>query len=327
MEFLAYTSIIFLSYLFSLKRKLIKDSKIFFLVWFSAYFFLALIVRMNFDEDMIGYAESMKFTSYLPYYLKEPVVWIGQRLLFDFLKNSYLVFIIYDLLTGIFLYESLKKFNLPQYAYFSILVFFPFILGMQNIYRQWISSILFLYSFSFLWENMRSIKGYFLFIISFLSHNVSIIFFPLIFSKLNKITGVIIWISTLIVSFGNIYFGQSSKSSNPNTGFDLALLYIFILFLFIVIFVLLDKGVLKKIRSAEYKLFIGLFSLSLFSNFILTSNNTERISIFCLIVSYPFLVNLLEKKLRPNITIRISLTTFGFIPILLFPASKLFILN
>ena len=51
------------------------------------------------------------------------------------LNNQNLVFIISDLIMGLILFESLKIFKSPQYIYFSILIFFPFVIGMQNIYR------------------------------------------------------------------------------------------------------------------------------------------------------------------------------------------------
>ena len=102
------------------------------------YITLVLIVRSKFDEDIVFYARVMTYENYSFYHFKEPVIWISHKVLFQIFENLFVVFLLTDMIIGILLFKSFKNFNLPQYVYFSILIFFPFIMGMQNAYRQWV---------------------------------------------------------------------------------------------------------------------------------------------------------------------------------------------
>ena len=118
MELICYLTIMVIGFLFSLNRDLIKHKTIFFVFWLFIYFTLSLIVRADYDFDINVYAKSMSFSSFSLYYLKEPVVWLGQRYLFVLINSTFVVFVIFDILIGILLFMSLRNFKVPQYAFF-----------------------------------------------------------------------------------------------------------------------------------------------------------------------------------------------------------------
>lgn len=321
MELLYYGFVALLGLLFSTKRRLIKDTKLFFVVWLTVYAGLSLIVRRQFDVDIEVYASLMSHTSLSLFYLKEPVVWLGQRYLFYYTQDTYTVFFIYDILVGVLLFKVFQNLRLPQYSFFAILIFFPFVLGMQNIYRQWVASILFLLSFSYLWAGKSTLKVYSYFALSFLSHNVAAIFFPLLFLKKKKALGKLAWFLGFFVSFAGIYFGADTKSS-ANTGANLSALYLALLLLLLGFVVLLDRGVIRRARKVEYKLIMGLFALSLCGTVFLASAGSERVSMFCLLIIYPFLSLLIEERFKQRVLMRIIFTVLGFIPMFMFSVSQ-----
>ena len=321
MELFYYIFVSSFGVLFSLEKSPIKNSAVFFAIWFLVYLVLVIIVRNKFDADINTYANSMSYLSISLYYLKEPVVWFGQRYVFGLTQDAFTVFVIYDVIFGVLLYKALRNLNVPQYVFFSTLVFFPFVLGMQNVYRQWIASILFLYSFSLIWNERNSFRAYSFFAFSFLAHNIAAVFFPLLLVRKRKAFGKLIWPLSFVVSFIGIYLGSSSKSS-ANTGADLSTAYLILLFFFICLVLLLDKGVIRIIRNFEYRLLLSLFVLSLSATLLLSSTGGERVSMFSLMIAYPILANLFEERFRQKVLIRVSFTVMGFTPMFLFSISK-----
>ena len=320
MELFTYLGLAFLTVFFSLSRDIVSSRRMFFFIWVVAYIALILVVRTNFDFDMVRYADAMSYSSLSIYFLKEPVVWLGQRYLFSWIQNSFLVFAISDLLIGLVLFRSFRNFNLPQYAFFSILIFFLFVLGMQNVYRQWVATIFFLYCFSLVWRQTYGIKKYIMFAFSVLSHNVAAIFIPLLFFRQRRVLGKLLWYSSFLIAFIGIILGSDTKSS-AETGADLAILYLLLLTFLIILIPLLDKGFIRKIRQLEYKLLFSLFLLSSFSVFVLSSAGAERVSMFCLMISYPILVSLFENRFKQKFIVRVLFSLIGFIPMFLFDVS------
>ena len=326
MELNFYLGLALLSIFFSIRRDVIANTRIFFIFWIVAYSSLALVVRNTFDVDIITYASSMSYSSLSIYYLKEPVVWQGQRYLFSWLQDPFYVFVIFDLLAGILLFRALRNFNLPQYAFFSILIFFPFVLGMQNVYRQWVASIIFLYSFSLVWNQSDSVKRYTAFLLSVMSHNVAAIFVPLLLIKKRNVLGKLMWYGSFIVAILGIRLGADTKSS-ADTGSDLTLVYLLLITFLFFLIPLLDRGIVRKLRKLEYKLLGSLFLLSSCSIVFLSSAGAERVSMFCLLVLYPIIVLLFEDRFKQKFLIRTLFSLLGFIPMLLFGVSKFILVS
>lgn len=325
MELYFYLGLAVLTIIFSLRHEFISSKILFRTFWISVYISLALVVRANFDADINTYASEMSHSSLTLYYLKEPFFWLGQRFLFNLLQDPFFVFLITDLLVGFLLFRALINFELPQYAFFSILIFFPFVLGMQNVYRQWVATIIFLYGFSLSWSRSGNVKSYAAFLLSIMSHNVAAIFGPLFFVRNAKVVGKLGWYISFLVAIVGVWIGADTKSS-ADTGADLALFYVFLISIFILIIPIVDRGFIRKIRNVEYNMVVFLFLISSVSFIFLSSAGSERVSMFCLLVVYPILVQLLESRFKNKFPMRALLSLLGFIPMLLFSVSK-FILS
>jgi len=320
MEISYYGFVVVLGILFSINDRPIANTRLFFVIWLGIYIGLSIIVRGEFDSDIEVYASAMTSSSMAVYYLKEPVVWLGQRYLFNYLQDPYAVFVIFDIVAGVILFNALKMLRVPQYAYFAVLLFFPFILGMQNVYRQWVASILLLSSFSLIWKGKSDLKAYAFFAASVLAHNVAAVFMPLLFINKGRATGKSVWVLSFGISFAGIYFGSETKSS-AHTGANLSYAYLMLLLLFLCLVAILDKGVIRKERKVEYKLIVGLTVLSSLGTAILSSAASERISMLCLLVLYPVLSVFFEERIKQRVPLRISFMILGFIPILFFQTS------
>jgi hypothetical protein len=320
-----YLAIVLLTIFFALKNTIVRNESLFKLLWFTQFLGLSCVVRLKFDTDIVTYASSMDSSSLLLYYLKEPVVWLGQRYLYYVLDSSYLVFLIFDSIVALFLYAALRRISAPQYLYFSILLFFPFVLGMQNVYRQWVACILFLYSFSVVITGGSRTKSYAVFLLSVLSHNVAGIFLPLLFILKRKPLGVLVFYMAMLISVLGIYLGADTKSS-PDTGANLSVAYIAMMVTFIVLFVALDKGIISKNSALTYKLQLIFLTIVVTSFLVLSSGGAERVSMFAIIVIYPFIGLKIESRIKQKVPIRIIFSLFGFVPIFLFGTSK-FLVN
>lgn len=320
MELYIYSALTILALVFSLKNNFLSNPPIFFVFWIVAYISLIVVVRKVFDFDIRHYAASMSFKSLSIYYLKEPVVWLGHRYIFSWVQNPYYVFLLSDLLIGLILFQAFVNFKLPQYAFFSFLIFFPFVLGMQNVYRQWVSNILFIYSFSLVWCQGGKIKTYTSFMFSVLSHHAAAIFVPLLFIRSNKRQGNIIWYGSFVVAMAGFILGANTKSSS-SAGNDTSLIYFLLIMFFPILIVLLDRGIIRRIRVYEYKSIFTILLLSGSSTIFLASAGSERISMFGLMVVYPILVLIIEDRFKRKLLPRAIFSLMGFAPMLLFGIS------
>lgn len=332
MELIYYLFILIIALIFSIKKELIQNKNIFFIFWISLYILLSIIIRINLSEksgDIYSYSLAMEDGKFLItpsnfYYLKEPIVWYGQRILYAIVQSSKLVFFISDLLIGIVLFSALKIFKLPQYIYFSILLFFPFITGMQNIYRQFYSSIFFLYTLANIWEGKAIFKIYGSFLLSFLSHNIAAIFLPIIFIKSKRFAGKINFLLAFIIGSGGLFFASYTRTAtSTDSGGEFGIAYIFLIISFSILILIVDKGIIKNSRRNDHKLIITLASISIISLFTLGDSGSERISIFCLLIIYPLLAKIIEEKVHQKIVPRIAFTIMGFAPALIFASTRI----
>ena len=161
MELIVYLYLILNTVVFAFIKNTHNYNNIFFVYWLACYVLLTSVIRLNFQMDIGVYAKSMTYEVINFYYYREPIIWFSQRLLYQLTGSTYLTFIITDLILGYLLFLALKNFRLPRYSFFSILVFFPVILGMQNVYRQWAAAVFLLYAISLRENQPKSLRVYF----------------------------------------------------------------------------------------------------------------------------------------------------------------------
>ena len=323
-EIFAYLLVGSIGIVFAFKPTLVAVTSQFQCLWFIVYAILVVIVRSEFDVDINTYARAMEDISFSLYYIREPVVWIGQSLFFRLVGSSYLVFLFYDLIAAMFLFSALVNLNVPKYSFFGILLFFPFFLGMQNIYRQWFASVLFLYCFSLAWDGDGNGKAKGVFFASALSHNVSFLFMPVLFLKFDWYRVSFRRYFLLLFPLVGIYLGRGTKSS-ASTGVELEFWYLVVIVLLFLFVFLSDKCIIKKARRTEYELFIVLFFIALCAYFLLSSTGAERVAMFCLIILYPLLAKILDERFSQKFLLRLLYLWCGFFPIFLFGLGNVFL--
>lgn len=150
--------------------------------WFVLYTAYSVIVRITPPTlDMVVYSEAM--TAWPPpltfYTLREPVVWIGVPFLHYLLNNHIATFLIVDVLTGLIVYQALHDLDEGDGRMFSmapaVMTSYVFLLGQQNVWRQHVAFVILLLAVA---SRARHRRGsFFLFILSFLAHNVTALFF------------------------------------------------------------------------------------------------------------------------------------------------------
>lgn len=315
-ELMFYIGLILISIVFAFKAQPKLSNGVKLSLFLLVSMGLSAVVRLtNFDSDIAVYAEAMHFKIFSFYYLREPVVWLGQRAAFSLIESEVLVFMLFDFLVFSALYIAFSNYRLPFYAYFSFLCFFPFILGMQNVYRQWVSAILCLLAFSFIHRSY--FNRYLVFLLAGLSHNVAGVFtsgfFLLSKSKIEKLAGMFF----LVITPAIVFFASDYKSA-ASTGQNLVLAYLGLL-IFIAVFMVLSSRLKVRFFERPSYLVIGVgIYVSLFSAVFLTSTGAERIAMYSLMLTYPHLISFFEWHYAQRFMFRILFIICGFFPILIF---------
>ncbi|MDH4199616.1 MAG: EpsG family protein, partial [Spirochaetia bacterium] len=298
-----------------------------------------IVSRLSgYQVDMFAYAGEMHSSQYGIYIIKEPVYWVGSRILFKLVQSELFVFLAYDILIILLLFNALKDKVEPV---FGLLFFmsFPYLLGIENVYRQVIGLSFLLLALRFS-ENRQNVKAIFIFFLAILSHNVYAIFFPIVVFLWQKKLSIgsrafiILFIASIVATL--IFLIQTGvitvigKKSSSNTGITLDYLHITLVFC-IVIFLSILSGKTKE--HFGQILIMGGYGLGLLISMGLmfgTGGYLERISmIFEVSLFAVFIINgsyqQVDKWSR-------FLFTFVFfivmvLPVLTFPATLEFLIG
>ncbi|MAO33917.1 MAG: hypothetical protein CMD03_04070 [Flavobacteriales bacterium] len=215
-------------------------------VYIPSLIIFMIIVRLNafvfngFEIDILTYALEMKSTSYDIYYLREFIFWLGIRLVFFIVNSELLSFVLLDLLWIYILVKISSRnnyFRLNNGLTIVLATSFPFFFGYENIYRQFLATIIILFSYTYISFAQR--RAWLLFFISIFIHNLSVLALPLLFSKglisFSKTDKMIV--SVLLALFYVIIlpFFLTLKSIGI-TEVDLSILY-FLLFILVLFFI------------------------------------------------------------------------------------------
>lgn len=313
MELISYATILALAVGFSYRTNPINNTATFYGLATACFLALSLIVRFGgFDADIITYASEMHSSGMQLYYLREPVVWLGHRVLLQLLGSEAAVFVVTDMLCFAAVAAAHRNLRLPQYALFALIVFFPFIMGMQNIYRQWVGACLALYAFSI--ADRHLVRSMLVFGLALASHNVAALFFPIVFSRARREISLSLFVAGLVAAPLALYFGAGSKSS-ANTGLSLELLHLAVI-VAVSLFICVPKGkewVRSELVACAYAIFLMICSI-----IILSSAGAERVSLSILMLLFPSLVLAVDIRFSGMPLMRALFSVAGFAPVLLF---------
>lgn len=291
--FLTYVLLVFLGLFYSFFNS--KD-KVSYFIAFVMLFLFSVIARFNVVKiDMLTYTETMQYdlSSYMNlYYLREPIYWLFSKYLYNFTGDTRVVLILIDVLFFLIILIAFYKKKVQTYFVFLFFCFFVSVLGFQNVYRQFLATIV-LVATLFLVNSSTIKKGFYIFI-STLIHNVSILFFPLIFVDGNKKNYLkLLFFGSGVFSFTYLLSGSKSNSETGEVPPFIYFVFISILFLFHFI---LNKMKFKGEDLRYFYFYSYSLALMLLCSFLLGSAQLKRVGMICLILSLFIVYDSIERK-------------------------------
>lgn len=265
-------------------------------------------------------------------FTQEFVSWGALKYIYIIVQSEVTTLIIYDLIVFLILFFSISKIEYlskdknwmdqnSSLNYFKLLiiVYFPFIFGMNVILRQHLSMALAFLAIIYLLSSQR-FKSFFIYVLSIFSHNGAIILLPLIMSFKNKILNFF----SVSVSTFFIYFIIRSFS-DQRFSVEMGFLYSNgILFLTCISFIILIILYLNQRQIVNYEIFI-LFKQFLIKSILVLSivasigldNFTHRFSYFYILILILFIFLFVENFFNYKI-VKILLILFSFILLIYF---------
>ena len=203
-------------------------------LWFAIYIVYSLFVRIRPPfADIVNYADA--FHSWPPpmlfYVFREPVIWIGAPLLRRIVGSDIVTFLALDIIMGAIVFWSMRHSRSRDGTLLrlapTIATSYIFLLGQQNILRQHVAFVLFLWATAS--EYRSKAKPFILLSLSVLSHNTTLVLLGYWSDRHQRqgrpLVGYLITFSgVLALSFLVSVLGKSSIE----TGLDTRFLYLLV---------------------------------------------------------------------------------------------------
>ncbi|OHV12052.1 EpsG family protein [Kushneria phosphatilytica] len=306
------------------------------------------IVRMaGLDTDMNTYAAALHYDYVFNlnnvYFIREFLYWSGASYIYQWVQDEQLTFWVIDLiwlaLLHIALGRSHSNISIPLYAIPFMVIFFPSLMGYENIYRQLIASMFIIYAFF----GTRSVySAAFFGVLALFIHNASIVYAPLIYiysATRNfsiprvKVSQKIIFGVVYLFEVGGVYYaslGDSALSkSSSSTGLSLSFAYglLFVAMFFLALY--LSHFQLIKFVKRHFYIVYALFTFALFVP-VLGPAQAERIGMMLLVLVTPLFIAELDRSFgedNSRIVIRMLFVMVGAAPTFLFSSAFNFLLT
>lgn len=290
-----------------------------------------LILRLGgFQGDFQVYLEELRTGWLSAYYLREPLFWVGSKIIFLYSGNERLVIFVYDLFFCFFLYKAVKKVA-DVNVFFILLVSFPVFLGLENVYRQVLGLPL---SFLFIYHcfSGRFAVSLFYLILATLFHNSYIVLAPMLIFSVSaissglRISAVILFfaVALALVGYMGISVEMAGKSSAQSTGLSLEYLYAaVIIFSCISIAPFLQRDSGKWFVTSVIVNFVYFLSMST-----LGSSQSERVGMILILALFYSYFCLTESGLRwRNSIVKVQLFSIMAIPVFVFSSTRYFLVS
>jgi len=339
MELLIYLIVYFLTIWFIFFPKSLS-SKSFFIFWILTAICLSLIIRSSIGEtdsgDIDGY---IKYMAEIPgenvslnYMLREFIFWFGIIFLFTIIGDGAAVFVILDFLLFLFIYKGFtlcQKAYYPQidqrnihYLFFAVLLFFPYVMGMHNVYRQILASSIFLVSLGLI-GNKKPIRGYLTSLISVFIHNASGMFLPLLMvstkNKMFQYSSFIILIPIIFVTTGisDSSSDFAAREGSIEIGKTIKYMYLISLGLLLSTLIFIELKAKERNNSTFVSLFSILFILYIGNVFFISSEQAQRIIFYIFSMLFPFFGYFFFITFKPRIIASLVFFHLSLLPLVL----------
>lgn len=278
-----------------------------------------------FDADMITYAQTLErpVVAMLvsTYYLREWAYWITSGLIYQLTNSAQLTFLIFDFLALLALMRARKHLGLPHYFVGLMFVLFSSVLGVQNIYRQFLASCFLLLAIV-----QPGKRRWLTFALAGFTQNAAFLFLPLMYAYQSPSRPRVrewLFAGSAIAVLVALPIAAGTKSSAA-TGADLRVVYLGVLFAVAYLITIIKRGVLR------YDLALPLgytFSLFLLSIFTLGQSQAERVGMLAIFMLVPFMCDIVGRQRELSPITRALLVVVLSAPALMFPSSLTFLLS
>lgn len=330
MELITYTFMVFLLFISAIitNKERIKGKlhRIFYIVIILVFIYT---IRSFPQSDMITYIKEFNLPLVVmlssSYYLREAFFWLSSSFITNLFKSTTYAFWFWDILTLLAVLRIRKNFNLPDYYILLYYGTFITLLGLENIYRQFIATTFLLLSISYVLKQSK-LKSLFFLLLAIFSHNVVIMFAPLYllgYPKFKK-KWKLIMLLVLLFELVTLPIFLHSKSE-AETGLELKYVYLFVIFATFFPILLSSKIRSKKIDRIFLYVFLfvfGVYSISL----LFLGGIVERIGMIALIVLQLFVLYFYEKYWNLAI-LRFYMLSLYVLPSYIFAATMYFLDN
>lgn len=288
-------------------------------VLFSLVFWSYISRTFALQQDMLVYSEVMGYDwdFYKGFYtLREPIYWFTSKILFDIINNNQYVFMLMDsIFFSLLVYFSFKN-NIKPYFILLFILFFPNLMGFLNVYRQFLCTLLLFISFLLVTDN--PFKSKLMYLVSGLTHNVAIVFLPLIFLKKKFIQLNFFFFSFISIVLTLLFSGSKSE---VETGETSPILFLAVIFILSTIFLALNKLVLYKKNIDLYYLNFYCIIVSIVSCVFLANAPAKRICMMTLVFLLYSIYWFIENNRKNIVAFRLILIIFTVIPTFMFPSA------
>lgn len=335
MQIIAYL-IIYISTIFFILKPINYNNLSFKIIWFSSAILHSLLLRfsldLNIESDLTTYIRTMQLDDNLfniVYFQREFVFFYPMRYLYNLIGDPIVVFLVMDFILFFYLYKFLKNFfninvttnSLKNYSYifFLILLFFPVVDGLNNVYRQIFALVIFSNSLNYVLYKKNSLAFTF-FIISIFIHNSILLFLPIfILMFKNKFLNYLSYILLIMISLVFTYLKMDNSildraaSLEQEIGKNIAQLIFYVLVLVFIIYQFINSKI--KFKNKVFNNFLIINSGIYFILMLNTGSlSSLRISYSVFFLLLPYLAILIENSFLQKTT-----TKFIFFHLSLFP--------
>jgi hypothetical protein len=291
---------------------------------------MARLLPINEDFEYYFYMmEQKELIVVLASNLTEPILYTFQWVINRQLNNTYLTFLVTDvillsilfkslsglasLITGKLANYKLKRFYLP--IFFMLLLSWPFYLGFHVTYRQFSATIIFLYALGKLQKT--PLKAIFIYAVSVLIHNSLFLFAPVIgFLLRGKFLSSISILFSLAMPVFLIFI--SSTRASRDVGVVLASLYPITIFILCLVVTTLALGQNKKIGRNFQILLLYIPYISIHAWLFLGNGQAERFGLLSFSILLPTLMIFLSDKFKNKYIIYSCILAFILLPMITF---------
>lgn len=319
------------------------------LVWLSygiTGYYMWVVRSSGFDYDMQTYAAFLHFIPDLSspvYYLREFVYWGGSGYIFSLIQDEVTTFWVIDMIWMSMLFyaigNSRQSSHIPLYVVPFMMVFFPVLMGYENVYRQLIACALVLYAF-FGVRNifLSGIIG----VLALFTHNAAIVYMPLLylFAVSSNMTAPRIgpfhkgvFMMLYMVMLGGVYYSSLGDSqlakSSSSTGESLTYAYLLVFMAMTVVALILDNFNLTRFFKGNISLVYSMLTYIAFIP-VLGGAQAERIGMMLLILTVPIFAANMDRSFstqNEKMLTRMLFVMLGIAPTFLFYSAFNFLLT